>query len=212
MLTHRRIVVAAITLSSSIAACGAQTPEPVVPADSASASASAAPPAAPSASASASATATAEAAAPLDPMLAGFSADDVAWAKNCLDGDGSYCTKFGNLNEFNAKDFGKAYTWYRKGCEGTKLKDPVSCMGLARLTINGQGTNADVKGGLDLWEATCTMKYGRDSCSELAKAYDKGEYGVKKNAKKAKEIYGKACDLRNLTACKKAGKKPPREQ
>jgi TPR repeat protein len=35
---------------------------------------------------------------------------------------------------------------------------------------------------------------------------------VKKDAKKAKEIYAKACDLRNVTACKKAGKKPPADQ
>ena len=82
-------------------------------------------------------------------------------------------------------------------------------MGQARLTIEGQGTTADVEGGLKLWESTCSMEGGRDACGELARAYDKGTNGVKKNPKKAKELFGKACDLRDASACKKAGKKPP---
>ncbi|HZF54187.1 MAG TPA: hypothetical protein VE093_36325 [Polyangiaceae bacterium] len=53
---------------------------------------------------------------------------------------------------------------------------------------------------------------GRPTAYQAPRAYEKGLYGVKKDAKKAKEIYAKACDLRNVTACKKAGKKPPADK
>jgi TPR repeat protein len=195
-------------LPSAVLACSSSPPPPAEPAPAPSAQASAEPaPAAPSATASAAAAAEAPAA---DPMLAGLTGEDLEWGKKCLEGDGSYCTKFGNLGEFQTKEYEKALAWYKKGCEASKSKEPVSCMGVARLTINGQGTKADAAAGLALWETTCSMDLGRDSCSELASAYDKGLYGVKKDPKKAKAIYAKACDLKNETACKKAGKKPPK--
>jgi TPR repeat protein len=200
-----------VLLASAMLACSGGTPPPATaePTPAPSAQASAEPAPAPPATASATAAPAAEA-PPADPMLAGLTGDDLDWGKKCLAGEGSYCTKFGNIAELQTKDYDKAYAWYKKGCEASKSKEPVCCMGVGRLTINGQGTKADVPGGLALWESTCSMDLGRDSCSELASAYDKGLYGVKKDAKKAKEIYGKACDLKNETACKKAGKKPPK--
>ena len=102
--------------------------------------------------------------------------------RRCISGEGSYCTKFGNAAEFQTKDYAKAFVWYKKGCEAQK-KEPVCCMGVARLTIQAQGTTADVAGGLKLWTDTCAMSLGRDSCSELAVAYEGGKYGVKKDAK-----------------------------
>jgi TPR repeat protein len=202
-----------LPLSPSLAAfallaCSGGQPEPAAP------SASAAPDA-PSAQASAAptppaATAAATAApAPADPLLDGLTGEDLEWGKKCLEGEGSYCTKFGNRGELQTKDFAKALAWYKKGCTAAK-QEPVCCAGQARLMINGQGMTADVEGGHKLWESTCSMDLGRDSCGELALALDKGAFGVKKDPKKAKEIYAKACDLRDLGACKKAGKKPPK--
>lgn len=146
-------------------------------------------------------------AAPSDPMLEGLSGEDLEWAQKCLGGNGPYCTRFGNRAEAKT-DYPKAHQWYAKGCDGAK-KDPLCCMGVGRLTIQGLGTAADTEKGLKMWSATCSMELGRDACGELAKAYEKGEHGLKKDAKKAKEFFAKACDLRDLTACKKAGKKPP---
>ncbi|APR77302.1 Hypothetical protein A7982_02649 [Minicystis rosea] len=203
----------AIVVAAALAGCSGAQSEAVAPtetatpvAPSAEASAAPAPPA--TAAATAAPAPAAAPAAPADPLLTGLAGEDLDWGKKCLEGEGSYCTKFGNVNELQTKDFGKALTWYKKGCEASK-KEPVCCMGQARLMINGQGTTADVAGGLKLWESTCSMDVGRDSCGELARAYDKGTNGVKKDAKKAKEIYGKACGLRDGTACKKVGKKPP---
>jgi TPR repeat protein len=143
-------------------------------------------------------------------MLAGLTGDDLDWGKKCVAGEGTYCTKFGNLAELQTKDFAKALVWYKKGCEASK-KEPVCCMGQARLTIQGQGTTADVAAGIKLWTDMCSEELGRDSCSELAASYEKGQNGVKKDAKKAKELYGKICDKwPNESVCKKAGKKPPK--
>jgi TPR repeat protein len=189
-------------------ACSASQPAPPAPISSAQPAASED---APAASDSAAASASAAPAAPADPLLTGLTGEDLDWAKKCVEGDGSYCTKFGNVAELKTKDFEKAAIWYKKGCEAAKSKEPVCCMGLARLMINGQGMKADVASGLALWESTCSMDIGRDACGELARALDKGSNGVKKDAAKAKAIYGKACDLKDLTACKKAGKKPPKE-
>ena len=205
-------------------ACSGSPPAPAAPSDTAAPAASASDPVAPSAAStaaasaapSAAATGTASAApsapaAPADPLLAGLTGGDLEWAQKCLGGNGSYCTSPGNVAEMQTKDFAKAMAWYKKGCEA-QMREPVCCMGVARLTINGQGTAADVEAGLKIWEETCSMELGRDSCSELGRAYERGAYGVKKDAKKAKEIYAKACDLRNETACKKAGKKPPADK
>jgi TPR repeat protein len=196
-------------LASALFACSGEAPPPATPAATPPPSAQASAEPAPTPPATASATPAPAEAPPADPMLAGLTGDDLDWGKKCIAGEGSYCTKFGNVAEMQTKDFDKAYAWYKKGCEASK-KEPVCCMGVARLTINGQGTKADVPGGLALWESTCSMELGRDSCSELASAYDKGLYGVKKDAKAAKAIYAKACDLKNETACKKAGKKLPK--
>jgi hypothetical protein len=146
---------------------------------------------------------------PLDPLLAGMTGEDLEWGKKCLDGDGAYCTRFGNVKEMKDKDFAGALTWYKKGCEATK-KEAVCCMGQARLVMEGKGVAADVAAGLKIWNDACALP-NRDACGELARGYDKGMFGLKKDAKKAKELWGKACDLRDLTACKKAGKQPPKE-
>lgn len=215
----RNVVSSAIALLVSVCAgagCSGSQEAPAVPAPSASADA---PPAGDSsATASASAAPDAPSAAPSaapaadapsDPMLSGLTGDDLDWAKNCLGGDGSYCTKFGNQKEFVSKDFPGALAWYQKGCDAKK-KEPICCMGVARLTIAGQGTAANVDAGVKIWADACATP-NRDSCSELAKAYEAGTSGLKKDAKKAKEFYGKACDLKDVSACKKAGKKPPKD-
>ncbi len=38
----------------------------------------------------------------------GLTGEDLEWGKKCLDGEGSYCTKFGNVAELQTKDFAKA--------------------------------------------------------------------------------------------------------
>jgi hypothetical protein len=215
-MSNELLHVSAALLACVVASCSGSQPTPAAPAETAAPEAAAAPaPASASPAANmppASASAKAETpAAPADPMLAGLTGEDLDWGKKCVAGEGSYCTKFGNVAEFKDKDFAKALVWYKKGCEATK-QEPVCCMGQARLTIQGQGTTADVAAGIKLWTDMCSVDIGRDSCSELASAYEKGQNGVKKDPKKAKETYGKICDKwpNDAGACKKAGKKPPK--
>lgn len=124
-------------------------------------------------------------------LLAGLAGEDLDWAKKCLEGNGDYCTTPGNNAELVARDMNKATAWYKKGCEASQQRSPVCCMALALKMIHGQGTPIDVEGGLKLWESTCSMKHGRNSCAELATAYAKGTHGVTKDEEKAKAISAK---------------------
>src|SRR5262249_18624779 len=150
-------VPAGLLLAGALASCSGSQPTTETPSATSAPAATGAPAASGSAAADMPpAPATAEApAAPADPMLAGLTGEDLDWGKKCLAGDGSYCTKFGNVAELKDKDFAKALGWYKKGCEA-KTQEPVCCMGQARLTIQGQGTTADVAAGVKLWTDTCS--------------------------------------------------------
>lgn len=193
----------ALALFALASGCSPAAPPPT-PGPSAAPvpSATAAPPGAPAPQASAPPAPPPQ--PPKDPLLDGLSDDDADWAKQCLAGKGSYCTRFGNAAELVQKDFERALVWYRKGCAAA-VKEPVCCMGVARLTLEGKGTTADVAAGLTLWAATCALPH-RESCDELAQAFESGSYGLPKDPKRAKELYAKACELKSQTACKRVGK------
>jgi TPR repeat protein len=196
------------------AACGGATPAPVeaLPATDAP---SAAPSAAPSTTAAAeapaapSAVASAAPAAPAaDASWPGLTGEDLDWAKKCAEGEGVYCMGTGNKYEFVRKDMENAYKAYKLGCEATKQKEAGACMNQGRLMIAGQGTPANVDKGVEIWTAACNDGKDSNVCSMLGKAYEKGD-GVKKDAAKAKEFFGNACDRNLVSDCKKGGKKPP---
>ncbi len=162
-------------------------------------------------------TATPAAAAPVvaaapatDPAWPGMTGDDLDWAQKCSKGDGAYCTSTGNKYEFAKNDNEHALTAYKLGCDAKDM-DPVSCMGLAHMTIDGKGTTKNVDEGVKIWAKGCDGQLGRDACWELAKALDAGTNGLKKDAKKAKEFYAKACDKNMDQACTKIGKKPAKK-
>lgn len=197
------------------AACSGATPAPVetpaptetpaaVPSATPSTTAAVEAAAAPSAVAS-----TAPAAPATDAAWPGLTGEDLDWAKQCTAGEGAYCMSTGNKYEFGKKDMENAYKAYKLGCEATKQKEPGACMNQGRLMIAGQGTPANVDKGAEIWAAGCNDGKDSNVCSMLARAYESGD-GVKKNAAKAKEFFGKACDRNSASDCKKAGKKPPK--
>lgn len=141
-----------------------------------------------------------------DPAWPGLTGSDLEWAKTCStaksSSDAAYCTQVGNKYELTLNDMATAMKAYKMGCDAA---DPVSCMGMARLTMEGKGVPANVDEGAKVWAKACDMELGRDACYELAQKYEKGET-VKKDAKKAKEFYTKACAKNSTTACEKIGK------
>lgn len=208
--------VSAITILA--AACGGSNAEPAKSASPPTETPAPAPPAAvattPAPTApSASATAETPAATPppssaaVDPTWPGMTGENLEWAQKCSKGDATYCASTGNKYELSKKDYEHAMAAYKLGCDA-KDADPVSCMGVGRLMIEGQGTTKNVDEGIKAWAKGCDLASGRDACWELAKAFDKGDAGLKKDPKRAKEFFTKACDKNMTNACTKIGKQP----
>lgn len=84
------------------------------------------------------------------------------------------------------QDDDKAIKYYKKSCD---LGDDESCRHAGHIYYKKE----DFKRAKDIFAKSCEKLEG-NSCGMLAEMYTNGK-GVKKDLSKAKELYGKACDL-----------------
>lgn len=150
----------------------------------------------------------------------GLTGDELEWANTCSDAKDStyatYCNSTGQKYEAK-KDYATALAAYKLGCDAVKNPEPLACFKVGVFMLEGKATTKDVEGAFGLWEKACNLENGRDICGEIATAFESGRvvtiFGtnepITKDAKRAKAFLNKACDGRDLTACKKLGRKPP---
>lgn len=84
------------------------------------------------------------------------------------------------------QDIDKAIQYYKKSCD---LGDNYACGHIGFIYYKKE----DFKRAKDIFAKSCEKLEG-NSCGLLAEMYTNGK-GVKKDLSKAKELYGKACDL-----------------
>uniref|UniRef100_U5EW19 Putative beta-lactamase hcpa n=1 Tax=Corethrella appendiculata TaxID=1370023 RepID=U5EW19_9DIPT len=143
--------------------------------------------------------------------------DDYHYAKSCL--------KYGNysfLGKGRSSEKGdpiKAYKYYEKGCE---LDNPDCCLHSGLLLVSKsmpKEMQRDVPKAFDFLVKSCEMN-NASACfylsgmhiagvlkddAKISKStptkFDKNDYVVEKDMKKAFDFAYKACDLRNIYAC-----------
>ena len=110
----------------------------------------------------------------------------------------------GNLGMFyyNGKgvrqSYEKAFHYRKKACD---LGDGIECAGVG-LYYYGKGVKKDLKSALKFFTKSCELKNGV-GCYMVGAFYYDGDEVVKQNLSKAKELYGKACDLGYQKGCDK---------
>lgn len=117
------------------------------------------------------------------------------YEKACKNKEYSACVNLGLIYQ-NAKvvkkDLKKAEEFFKIACDN---KNAASCHNLSLLYLNEHNQT----GLLDSLAKSC--EYGMvQNCLELGTAYTNGT-NVEQNLTKAKEFFGKACDLRDLKGC-----------
>jgi hypothetical protein len=94
-----------------------------------------------------------------------------------------------------------AVSFHRSACAA---KSYASCFRLAVAYMRGDGVPKDGKQMVALFEKACVGGLMR-GCSALGLTYFKGEVSIKKNVKKAKAYWGKACDEGHALSCRDLG-------
>ncbi len=90
-----------------------------------------------------------------------------------------------------------------------------ACASLGELVENGLGGKADVKRAFSLYEKSCSRGRINLGCVHQGMLYETGTEGVKKDKKKAQDLYDRACKKRSPIGCfladviQKRGKKLP---
>ena len=93
---------------------------------------------------------------------------------------------------FKQGNYPKAKTMFKKACDDG---DARGCYNLGKV----YDLQHDYRTAVKLYKKACTMGYN-DSCLILGTMYDNG-IGVEESYFRAKQYYGKACDLGNQLGC-----------
>ncbi len=125
--------------------------------------------------------------------------------KACDLKDGGACSMVGLFYEKGkvgvSKDKAKSRTYYRKGCD---LGYQNGCISLAKGMLMESKDKKKRAEAVKLLTTGCDKKKKR-ACMWLGVAYTRG-FGVKKNRKKAKTLFKKACALGDRQGCRFAKK------
>ncbi|NVB78166.1 MAG: sel1 repeat family protein, partial [Kofleriaceae bacterium] len=120
--------------------------------------------------------------------------------KVCQAGDGMGCVELGVARMADKKLANDAQYAFRRACYGGGEHE--GCAWLGTLYAEGKGgQRVNEKLAAKFFEKGCKEGSAR-ACSGLADLYKAGK-GVAKDAAKAKELYGQACNAGDEKACKK---------
>lgn len=120
-------------------------------------------------------------------------------SKACELGEGFGCWTLGMLYRDGVgiqQSYPTALGFFEHGCQ---QNDGESCNDLGILYFNGEGVRQDKRRSMELFNKGCDLNSG-NSCINLADELIKND-GNKKT--KAKELYGKACDIGEQVGCEK---------
>lgn len=120
--------------------------------------------------------------------------------KTCLAGDGMACVELGIAKLDDKKLAADAQYSFRRACYGGGEHEGCTWLGILYLDGKG-GMSKSPKLGAKFLEKGCKEGSAR-GCAHLADLYKTGK-GVAKDAARAKELYGKACNAGDDAACKK---------
>lgn len=118
------------------------------------------------------------------------------WEKACDGKQMNGCNNLGVLYEKGLgckQDIIMANKLYKKACDNNFYS---ACGNLGALYYN----NKDYSTAKHLWEKACSQGKDVTSCYSLGYLYKEG-LGVRQNKTKAKEYYGKVCDLGEQKGC-----------
>lgn len=89
------------------------------------------------------------------------------------------------------QSYKKSLQYYKKACD---LGSGDSCFSVGEIYHKGKGVEKDLNYAMKLVIKSCELK-SSFGCAALGAMYEYGEGGVNQNLSRAKELYGKACDL-----------------
>lgn len=119
--------------------------------------------------------------------------------QQCNKGNASSCSSLASMHYSGTgaeKDAGKAFTLFKKACDGDVL---LACSNLGALYEKGEGTDRDADRAYALWKKACDG--GNPSgCENLGVAYEKS-IGVSRDSARAVKLFKVGCDGGLAQAC-----------